>query len=104
MTSDLTNSQEKIYPIIKCPHCGWNYTPAELFHPHDYAGEPTTILRDALGKILYHDYRSGYEPEMQADYICDGCNKKFIVNMSVSYKARKESEELDFSETTVSLL
>lgn len=104
MNSNISMNQEKIYPVIKCPHCGHGYAPAELFHPTDFAGYPTTVLRDALGKILYQEYREGYEPALSAEYICDGCNKKFLVEVEISYKSKKESEELDFSETTVSLL
>lgn len=104
MNSNLINNQEKTYPVIKCPHCQYGYAPAELFHPDDYAGRPTSVLRDALGKVIYQTYREGYEPTATAEYICDGCGKKFIVDVEISYKVQKEVEELDFSETSVSLL
>lgn len=101
---DHFQQEDKVYPAIKCPHCQYGYAPAELFHPHDFAGKPSTVLRDALGKILYQEYPEDYEPGMSTTYICDGCGKKFIVEPSITYKTRKEVEELDFSETSVSLL
>lgn len=100
----MDQNQDKVYPVIKCPHCQYGYAPAELFHPDDFAGRPTSVLRDALGKILYQEYKEGYEPAMATTYICDGCGKQFIVEPQVSYKTRKEAEELDFSNTSVSLL
>lgn len=92
------------YPVIKCPHCQYGYAPAEIMHPDDFAGRPTSVLRDALGKVLYQEYREGYEPAASSVYICDGCGKQFIVEPQITYKVRKEVEELDFSSTTVSLL
>ena len=100
----MEQNQDKIYPVIKCPHCQYGYAPAELFHPHDFAGKPISVLRDALGKVLYQEYEEDYEPGDSCTYICDGCDKQFIVEPIITYKARKEIEELDFSETSVSLL
>ena len=100
----MNQNQDKTYPVIKCPHCQYGYAPAELLHPHDFMGKPNSVLRDALGKVLYQEYAEGYEPEDISTYICDGCGKQFIVEPQVTYKVRKEIEELDFSETSVSLL
>jgi DNA-directed RNA polymerase subunit RPC12/RpoP len=100
----MNQNQDKVYPIIKCPHCQHGYAPAEIFHPHDFAGIPTSVLRDALGKVLYQEYKEDYEPGMATSYICDGCGKQFIVEPQITYKVKKESEELDFSNTSVSLL
>lgn len=92
------------FQIIKCPHCQYNYVPAEVMHPNDFLGKPISIIRDALGKIIYHEYEEGNEPAQVETYICDGCNKQFVIEPVVTYKARKEIKELDFTETVVSLL
>ena len=95
--------EDKINQKIKCPHCGYEYVPAEVMHPNDFLGRPETVLRDALGKLLHVDYERGNEPLSSETYICDGCDKQFIIEPSTTYKVRKEAEELDFSQTTVSL-
>lgn len=88
--------------IIKCPHCQYEYLPCEIMMPGDFLGKPRQQpVRDALGKILYVEYEEiPCEPET---YICDGCEKQFVVEYQVSYKAKKEVEELDFSNASVSL-
>ena len=100
----MSQTQDKIYPVIKCPHCQYGYAPAEIMHPHDYAGKPTSVLRDALGKVLYQEYPEGWEPAAMSTYVCDNCGKQFVVEPVITYKVKKEIEELDFSNTSVSLL
>ena len=92
------------WAIIKCPHCGYNYVPAEIKMPGDFLGKPESVVRDALGKILFHEYPEDNEPGMLESYICDNCEKSFIVEPIITYKVRKEAEELDFSDPYVSLL
>lgn len=89
--------------IIKCPHCGYEYTLEELFVKEDIFGWPQDIIRDPLGKILYVGYKDNEEPEYKTKYICDHCDKPFIAELKISVNTYKEDEELDFSNTTVSL-
>ena len=91
-------------PVIKCPHCGWEYTPSDIFLPGDFLGRPDTVIRDALGKILYEDYDEMNEPNLEEHYICDNCDKPFIITATISYKSKVEAEELDFSSEYCSLL
>ena len=95
---------QKKWANIKCPHCGAEYYSEEIFMPGDHTGKAKTVIKDALGRIIYQEYEKDLEPCMAEKYICDHCDKPFIVEPVVSYKVRKESEELDFSETYVSLL
>ena len=98
----MDSNIEKVKQFIKCPHCGYEYLPCEIMMPGDFLGKPEDMpLRDALGKILHHSYSE--DPCQTESYICDGCGKQFIVEVSVSYKAKKEQEELDFTNTSVSL-
>ena len=94
----------KKWPTIRCPHCGYEYTPAEIFMPGDFLGRPESLIRDALGKIIYLEYEEDNEPLQSEQYICDNCDKPFVVEPVISYKVKKEIEELDFSNDTVSLL
>ena len=37
---------------IRCPHCGCEYLPAEIYLPNDFLGYPTNIIKDEKGEIL----------------------------------------------------
>ncbi len=91
-------------PIIKCAHCGAQYLPAEIFMPGAFLGRPDDLVKDSFGKILYEDYREGEEPDMTEQYICDYCNKPFIIEATILYKTMEEAPEKDFSTQYVSLL
>lgn len=96
--------EQKNWPVIRCPYCGQELAPAEIFMPGDLIGKPETIIRDALGKIIYQEYDKDNEPEQEERFICDECGKPFIVEPIVTYKVRKEDETLDFSDLSASLL
>ena len=91
-------------PVIKCPHCQAQYLPAEIYMPNAFLGKPEDLVKDSLGKIIYEDYREGQEPEMIEHYICDYCDKPFVVEATVTYKSMTEEPEKDFSTQYVSLL
>lgn len=96
---------KKNWQVIKCPHCGYEYVPGEVFYPEDLLGKPESIIRDALGKILYVEYAElDDEPCFEEHFVCDHCEKQFIVSAIVSYKSKEEDEELDFASEYVSLL
>lgn len=88
---------------IKCPYCGWEYLPGEIFCPNSVVGQPETVLRDQLGHILYDEYKEDQLPEMDETYVCDNCNKPFIATIKIIVDSRAQNEELDFSDTSVSL-
>ena len=90
--------------MIKCPHCGTEYAPAEIFLPNDLTGTPAQVVRDACGKVIFIDYPEEDTPVTTTQYICDNCGKAFRVEPVISYKVKKEAEEFDFSETSTSLL
>ena len=90
--------------VITCPHCGYEYLPSEIFYGDALLGQPTEIVRDVLGKILYYEYKEGHEQDLTEHYICDGCGKSFAIEASISYKAKQEQAELDFGNSFVSLL
>jgi DNA-directed RNA polymerase subunit RPC12/RpoP len=91
-------------PIIHCPHCGAQYIPGEIYMPGAFLGKPEDIVRDSFGKLLYDDYQVGEEPDMIERYICDYCDKPFIVEAAITYKTMAEEPEKDFSTQYVSLL
>lgn len=97
-------TQQNNWVAIKCPHCGREYLPGEIFMPGELLGRSRTIVKDALGKILYVEWEEDEEPTFTETYICDECGKEFIVEATVSFKTKAQAEELDFSDTSVSLL
>lgn len=90
--------------IITCPHCGREYLSCEIYSGGSFTGRSTDVVRDALGKLIYVDYTEGQEPDLTEKYICDSCNKAFIIEAIMSFKTKPESEELDFNNQYVSLL
>ena len=72
--------------------------------PGELVGKPDSVVRDALGKIIYLDYNEDEQPAQVAEYICDECGKPFVVEPVIQYKVKKQVEEKDFSNPYVSLL
>lgn len=92
-------------PVIKCPHCGSEYLPGEIYLPGELIGQPDEVIRDALGKIIYEDYTTEERaPEMVSHFTCEECNKPFVVEATVTYKVKVEAPERDFTSQYVSLL
>lgn len=91
-------------PIIKCPHCGAEYLPSEIYVPNAMFGRPEDIVRDSLGRLLYEDYQAGKEPDMFEHFTCDYCDKPFVIEATITYKTKEEEPEKDFGTQYVSLL
>ena len=71
--------------IIKCPTCGYEYLPAEIFLPDEFLGKPKNIVKDVYGKIL------GYEGIKMNDteiFKCDSCNTTFEVVSTTNFVSR----------------
>ena len=72
-------------PRIRCPYCGAEYVPSEIFMPETLLDKSNIIDKDANGKI---ENVEGQEAELSESYICDYCNKEFVVEASIVYKER----------------
>lgn len=92
-------------PVIRCPHCGAEYLPGEIYMPGSLIGQPDEIVKDSFGRILYEDYSTETrEPDMIEHFTCEYCEKPFVIEASVAYKAKEEAPENDFTTKYVSLL
>ena len=100
----MLDNNKKTNSIIRCPRCGANYLPGEIYMPGALIGQPEDVVKDSLGKLLYEDYSEGKEPDMVEHFICEYCDKPFIVEATITYKTREEEPERDFSTMYVSLL
>ena len=92
-------------PVIRCPHCGAEYLPGEVYLPGSIIGQPDEVVRDSVGKIIYEDYYTKErEPDSVERFTCEYCDKPFVIEAVVTYKTKEEAPENDFSTTYVSLL
>lgn len=91
-------------PIITCPHCKAQYLPCEIYMPEYVFGKVDDLVKDPEGRIIYTDYQENWEPDNIEHYVCDFCNKPFVIEASMSFKTKAEKEELDFSNLETSLI
>lgn len=80
-------------PTIKCPYCGAEYLPSEIFMPETLLDKSAIINKDSNGKI---ENVKGEEAELRESYICDYCDKEFVVYASIMYNTSKEDIEEDY--------
>ena len=66
---------------IKCPKCGYEYLPAEVFFAETLLGKPEKIIRSAEGNIELY---TGEEPSFQEEWICDKCNAALIIDVDLN--------------------
>lgn len=90
--------------LIRCPHCGAEYLPGEIYMPGSLIGQPEDVVKDFTGKILYEDYPVDKEPDMIEHFTCEYCEKPFIIEAAITYRTKEEAPENDFSTNYVSLL
>ena len=92
-------------PVIKCPFCGAEYLPGEIYMPGSLIGQPDEVVKDFSGKIIYEDYYTETRtPDMIEHFTCEYCDKPFVIEATVTYKTKEEAPENDFSTKYVSLL
>lgn len=68
---------------IKCPHCGTEYLPGEIYIPNYFVGQPTDIIKDEKGAVLGFE---GSDMETSEQYTCDLCGQTFRVDAIVTFK------------------
>lgn len=68
---------------IRCPHCGCEYLPAEIYFPDQFLGRPSNIIKDEKGDVLGF---SGNDMNTYETYYCDKCNQMFSVEASITFK------------------
>lgn len=83
MAGIFENSAISKQEIIKCPKCGREYLPAEVYYPKDFFGNPQDILRNNQGEI---EDCLGSSLNTTEHYTCDSCNTCFKVTAKVSFK------------------
>lgn len=77
---------------LKCPVCGAEYLPGEIFLPEHFLGQPKNMEKDFRGKILYYE---GTNQDLVETYTCDKCMSNFKVIAKINYTVEKEFEAKD---------
>ena len=93
-------TEERNFQVIKCPKCGYEYLPGEIFIGNAFVGRPTDISRTFDGKILYFD---GTTMDTEETYICDHCGAPLKLHAEVTFRANVDSKR-DFSNDYTSSL
>ena len=78
---------------IKCPFCGAEYLPAEIFIPKCFVGNPESIDKNHYTKCIESYF--GKNMDLVERYKCDNCDTTFKVVARVQFNTIIE-EELDF--------
>ena len=84
----------KDLPKIICPVCGQEYLPSEIFNPNAVFGKQYDIMKSESGEIKFY---LGDDPDLDEEYICDGCGTKLKIHMNMTFEV-EQSEEKDFEE------
>lgn len=67
---------------IRCPNCGFEYLPGEIFSPKHFLGEPRNIVRNNIGEILGYD---GLGMDLEESFVCSNCDLEFNVYAKVNF-------------------
>lgn len=81
--------------FIKCPHCGYEYLPAEIYNPKYFLGNPINIVRNINGEILGHE---GIEMDQSESFVCENCENIFHVTAKINFYSNDKEESKEFSE------
>ena len=87
------NMKDKKFIIVKCPKCGYEYLPAEIF-TRAFLGKPDNIVRDDDGKIISFE---GTTMDLSEVYNCDKCGCDFDIIAKPNFTT-SENKELLFDE------
>lgn len=79
--------------FVKCPKCGREYLPSEIFIPKSFFGAPDFIKRDINGAI---ENFTGTSMDTDELYCCDNCNTSFKVTTKISFDT-EINVETDFN-------
>lgn len=71
--------------VIKCPTCGYEYLPAEIYMPNEFLGKPKNIMRDENGKIIGFN---GIKMNDTETYKCDHCDTLFEVVSTTNFVSK----------------
>lgn len=78
----VKNDGTKEYAKIRCPYCGTEFLPSEIYLRDYYLGKANSVERDEKNKVINSQ---GINQDMDEEFKCDFCDKKFVVEGFVNY-------------------
>ena len=88
--------------MIKCPYCGMEYLPEEIFLPDDFSTDVRNITKDEK-RVEYYLGSSLLNTKVNETYFCDHCEKEFGVSATLSFESIKLDESEDDFDYTIKL-
>lgn len=79
--------------VVKCPICGQEYLPSEIFMPESVFGKQYDITKDESGCIKFY---LGDDPDYEEIYVCDSCGSKLKINMKMTFDVEQIDNEEDY--------
>lgn len=76
--------------LIKCPKCGCEYLPGEIYLPKAFLGQPKNIVRDNDTEIIAAP--DGAEMDLEEKFTCEKCGTPFRVYATVSFNTVLEED------------
>lgn len=80
--------------LIKCPYCGEEYLPEEIFISEDFKNIVKNITKED-GKIVFYLGDSWADNPIKETYECDSCAHSFKVYADLVFKTEKDEFEED---------
>lgn len=76
--------------VVKCPVCGQEYLPSEIFLPNDFFGKQKDITRNASGEIEFY---LGDDSNYDEEFICESCLSKLKIHANLSFNVTVDNGE-----------
>jgi DNA-directed RNA polymerase subunit M/transcription elongation factor TFIIS len=83
--------------LIKCPNCGAEYLPEEIFYPNSVFNKNIEVVRDEKGKIVY---KNGNSFCLTEEFECENCGCNFSIESKVSFITKALKKD-NFDEETI---
>ena len=75
---------------IKCPICGTEYLPSEVFYPDSFFGKQKDITRNNSGEVEFY---LGDDPNYEEEFVCESCLTKLNIKARLSFDVEQISGE-----------
>lgn len=82
----------KDIPVIKCPICGAEYMPSEVFIPESFFGKQTEVIRNPDGTMNFY---IGDDMDLVEEFICETCSSKLKINANLSFNVTCVDDTFD---------
>lgn len=75
---------------IKCPVCGTEYLPSEIFLPDNFFGKQKDITRNQSGEVEFY---LGDDPDYDEEFICESCLSRLKIHTNLIFNVEVANDE-----------